>query len=257
MFYMDKKTVEKNFSKCAEFYDRYANIQRLTASRLIGLTPDAGVKNILEIGCGTGNYTAMLKEKFKAARIKTVDISKEMVGVARLKAEVSGVEFLVADAEKMDLNDNFDLVTSNVSFQWFENMELSIERYKGALSEGGVIAFSTFGPLTFLVLGKVLREVTGEVAGIDSSSFLDKDKLEALLKRYFRESVVEGFTVKETYPSLKDLLIKIKYTGARGNGLRNTLLWKKDMLKKAQELYETIFGAIEASYQLFFCKGLK
>jgi len=253
---MDKAIIERNFSRCARFYDRYADIQRLAAERLIGLAPDAGFKEILEIGCGTGNYTIMLREKFRTAHIKAIEISEEMVGIARLKTGTAGVEFVIADAEKIDLSAGFDLVTSNASFQWFENMESSIKRYKEILSAGGVILFSSFGPLTFLELGRVLKDVAGGQM-VDSSAFQDKDALTGLLKRHFRGAAVEELTVKETYPSLRDLLGKIKYTGTRGSGLGNALLWRKGMFEKVEETYKNIFGAIEATYQLFFCKGIK
>ena len=255
--HIDKVRIGRNFSKCAGSYDRYANVQRLAARRLIGLTPDAGVKNILEIGCGTANYTILVKEKFKKARIKTIDISEEMVRVARLKAETSGVEFVIADAEEMELPDRFDLITSNASFQWFEDLGASLRRYNEVLSEGGCIVFSVFGPLTFRELGKVLKEVTCCGAVIDSGNFLDKKELEALLKRYFMKSMVKELIVKEMYPSLIDLLNKIKHTGARGSGSGNVFLWKRDMLKRADEIYKAMFGKIEATYQLYFCKGFK
>ena len=61
---IDKAVVVKNFSKYAFSYDQHTDVQNEVAGMLARLLPKDGVANILEIGCGTGNYTEILKDKF-------------------------------------------------------------------------------------------------------------------------------------------------------------------------------------------------
>ena len=79
---MDKKTIARNFSRYAYAYDRYSDVQREAAFELLMLIKKGRFNRIMEVGCGTGNYTLLLREKFKKARIKAVDISDKMIEVA-------------------------------------------------------------------------------------------------------------------------------------------------------------------------------
>lgn len=252
-----KGIIKKNFSRYAHLYDNYASVQYLAATRLIGYISSDSITNILEIGCGTGNYTLLLKKKFKTARIKAVDLSGRMTEIAKQKSPAGDIEFIVQDAEELDLAGKFELITSNVSFQWFDNLELAIAKYKDALIENGTILFSTFGPLTFHELGRSLKEVLGEKAVISSGNFLRKTDMERILNKYFRYSTITELVVKERYLSLAKLLNKIKYTGAKGSGVDGFPVWNRTMLSRIEDVYKSIFGAIEASYQIFFCKGIK
>ncbi len=97
---MDKKTLARNFSRCASVYDKHANIQRRAASELMEELPRSDFTSILEIGCGTGGYTRLLRERFKYAAITSVDIAEKMVAVARqkLKEKISKLpKFYKAD----------------------------------------------------------------------------------------------------------------------------------------------------------------
>ena len=254
---MDKDKLARNFSRHANLYDRYAGIQLLAAKELIGELPERDMGAILEIGCGTGNYTLLLRKRFKTADITAVDISGRMIEVARHKTGTPGIEFIVADAEQLDLDKKFDLVTSNACFQWFGNPGKTIERYTRALTENGAILFSMFGPETFWELDRSLKDAVGEDVAISSGKFPDKDRLQSLLNRYFRENAVRELIIKETHPSLMELLNKIKYTGARGSGIGASLLWKKGVLKRMEDAYRANFGEIAVTYQIFLYKGLR
>lgn len=254
---VDKTTLARNFSRCAHLYDRYANIQRIAADELMKELDGSDFTNILEIGCGTGNYTRLLKEKFKDARLTAIDISRSMVERARHKLKDEDIEFIIGDAESVELDGMFDLVTSNASFQWFEDLEISIARYKDAIVESGAIAFSAFGPRTFFELSKVLGEVINKGSRLSANDFLEKKCLEAVLKQSFRKFSVRELVLKEKYATLEELLKKIKYTGARGNGVNGSSLWARDLFRRMEDAYRTMFGRIEATYEIFLCKAVR
>lgn len=254
---IDKDTVARNFSRYAHLYDKYADIQRLAAEELIRELPCNGIKNILEIGCGTGNYTRLLRERFKGSSIKALDISRKMIEAAKEKFPEGKIDFIVVDAEEVELRDKFDLITSNAAFQWFNNLEGAFARYKKALKKKGAIAFTSFGPLTFLELNQSLREALDKNLSISSTNFLEKGELGTILKRHFKEVWMKESIVKQRYSFFGELLKKIKYTGARGRGAQGHFLWKEGLLKKIEEVYNTRFGRIEATYQIFFFRAVR
>lgn len=253
----DKKTLIRNFSRYAHLYDKYANIQRMIACELIKKVPSDSVTNILEIGCGTGNYTHLLRKRFKCARVKALDISNRMVEIAKRKLQDKGIEFIVGDGEFIELDGEFNLITSNAAFQWFEDLNRALLNYRDMLIKKGIIAFSIFGPETFWELNESLREILDKPGTLSADNFLEKDRLERILKAYFMKASVKEMIIKEEYPSLMKLLSKIKYTGVRGDGLNGSFLWNRTLLNNVEDAYRTRFGGIEATYQIFLCKAIR
>ena len=103
-----KEAVKNNFSKYAVYYDRYSTVQNLCASELVSQIEADSFESILDIGCGTGNYTLLLRKKFPGAAIKAVDISRGMIEVAKAKMSNKAIDFLVADGEALDFEERFE-----------------------------------------------------------------------------------------------------------------------------------------------------
>ena len=106
---------------------------------------------ILEIGCGTGSGTAIIKARHPAADVTGVDLSPEMVRIAT--AKVPGVTFEPADASRLPFaDDSFDLVAQN-------NVPVYFGEIARVLAPGGrVLVTSTFGPATpYYTPHKVLK----------------------------------------------------------------------------------------------------
>ena len=254
---IDKETVKNNFSKYARYYDRYSSVQDLCASKLISRIKADAFNEILDVGCGTGNYTRLLRMRFPEARISAIDISRQMIEVAKGKLEDKTIEFRVADGEEMDFKEKFDLISSNATFQWFEDLEKSLSGYKEALKGGGTILFSTFGPLTFCELDNSLKELAGGDTAISASNFFERKVLERILKNLFREIKVEQKIYRKSYNSLPGLLKSIKYTGTRGNGMGKKNFWTSRKIAELEKIYRRRSKNITATYQVFFCKGIK
>ncbi len=252
MFMVDKNIIKNNFSKYAKFYDKYSIIQNLCASKLISKIQTNGFKKILDIGCGTGNYTKLLRAKFPFAQIKAIDISKEMIELAKKKFPEDSIKFSIIDAEKIGFNEKFDFISSNATFQWFENLEKTLKRLKKILNKDGLISFSIFGPLTFYELDESLQLFGRQSVRVSASSFIGKEKIEKILKGIFGNFNIERQIYKEKFSSLKELLNRIKYTGTKGNGIRS--FWTANTISKIEDIYKEKFKNIIATYQVFFCK---
>ncbi len=73
------------------------------------------------------------------------NLSVDSVEQAYKELKNKGVEFIALDAEGLDLNGRFDLITANACFQWFQDLGAALKTYKGMLKDGGLILFSVFG----------------------------------------------------------------------------------------------------------------
>ena len=254
---INKEVIQKNFSSYAACYDEYSAVQDLCGLKLIESIKTDGFCAILDIGCGTGTYTGLLKYKFPLAKIKAVDISQDMVQIAKRKSICQGIDFIVADAEKLHLEHSFDLISSNVSFQWFGDLEKTLFSYKELLNENGIIAFSMFGPRTFFELNSCLKQLSAGDASITSIGFVRKEKLEKTLQSIFKDVSVSEQIIEEEAVSLPELLRKIKYTGTRGAGVNKKGFWTPRMIDKLEQIYREKFGKIIVTYQVFFCQAVK
>lgn len=253
---MDKEILIKNFSRYARLYDNYADVQKKAAAELLARIKGNGFTEILELGCGIGNYTEILRKKFKDAKIKALDICPQMLKIAQEKLKDKEVEFILADAEAISLKGNFELITSNACFQWFGDLDATLAKYKNLLKSAGTITFSAFGPQTFQELSGALKYLLKD-ALIEADKFKTLDELRNILHKNFTAVKMEEIRYTEIFSSLKDLLIKIKYTGVRGNGMGNKIYFSRTLLKRLEETYLNKFKQIKATYQVFFCRGKK
>jgi ubiquinone/menaquinone biosynthesis C-methylase UbiE len=76
-------------------------------------------RRILDLGCGTGSTTRLLKQKFPNAEVIGVDLSPYMLAVAADKAQQAGldIQFQQHNAEQTTFADvSFDLVTASLLF---------------------------------------------------------------------------------------------------------------------------------------------
>ncbi|WP_026069040.1 methyltransferase domain-containing protein [Methanomassiliicoccus luminyensis] len=96
-------------------------------------------RRILDIGCGPGNSTAVLEQRWPGAHIIGLDSSESMIKKA--KEDHPNIEFVSRDAcdDLSDLGD-FDIVFSNASLQWMPDHPSLIPRLFGMLRERGTFA---------------------------------------------------------------------------------------------------------------------
>ncbi|HEX7428011.1 MAG TPA: trans-aconitate 2-methyltransferase [Mycobacterium sp.] len=93
-------------------------------------------RRVVDLGCGPGNLTATLAERWPDAAIEAWDSSEEMVESARAR----GVDARVGDVRTWEPKPDTDVVVSNATLQWVpEHAELLV-RWAGALSPGAWIA---------------------------------------------------------------------------------------------------------------------
>lgn len=97
--------------------------------------------HILDIGAGTGLLTAFLTTKFPNANYTLIDISDEMLNVARQRFQQhSNISYIAADYKNFVAPDSFDIVVSSLSIHHLTDLEKK-KLFQGvfqSLKKGGV-----------------------------------------------------------------------------------------------------------------------
>jgi len=147
-----KGRIASAFSAQADVYDAAADLQWLVAERLAERITGRirkAPQRILEIGCGTGFLSARLADAFPETRLVLTDIAPTML--ARCRARIGDKhDYRVLDGERPEkLKGGFDLIASNLAFQWFVDLPGALARLADLLAPGGQMIFSTLGRDTF------------------------------------------------------------------------------------------------------------
>jgi trans-aconitate 2-methyltransferase len=93
---------------------------------------------IVDLGCGPGNSTELLRQRFPKAQITGVDSSPAMIDRAR-NSGIAAV-FELADVSAWTPSADVDLVFSNSLFQWIPNHQDVLRKIFEALQPGAVLA---------------------------------------------------------------------------------------------------------------------
>jgi trans-aconitate 2-methyltransferase len=121
----------------ANQYLKFANERTQPARDLvsrINLEP----QSIIDLGCGPGNSTEILAERWGNAALTGLDSSPEML--AQAKANHPDWTWLEADMASFTCQQKFDLVFSNAALQWVKHHAELLSRLKNLVSDGGAIA---------------------------------------------------------------------------------------------------------------------
>jgi len=144
--------------------DLYLEFERERTQPSIDLTMKIMLdqpRRIIDLGCGPGNSTKVLKARWPQAEIAGLDSSKTMIAEARAKDPA--IEWICADASS-DLSrlGSFDLIFSNAALQWMPNHERLLQNLFNMLNTGGVLAVQV--PATARM---PVRIELGKLAGSD------------------------------------------------------------------------------------------
>ncbi|MCS0637833.1 trans-aconitate 2-methyltransferase [Streptomyces sp. LP05-1] len=126
------------------FLDLLARIPELPA------TAAGRPARIADIGCGPGNVTALLADRWPDARITGFDVSPEMLEQAEKHhaGTTHGggwLDFRPADAAHWKPDEPYDLIVSNAALQWVPGHPESFPEWIAGLAPGGTLAFQVPG----------------------------------------------------------------------------------------------------------------
>ncbi|MER5443660.1 trans-aconitate 2-methyltransferase [Streptomyces sp. NPDC002790] len=99
---------------------------------------------IADLGCGPGNVTTLLAERWPTARITGYDNSPQMLEQAAAHAS-DRLDFAYADAADWAPTETYDLLLSNATLQWVPDHADAFPRWIDAVAPGGTFAFQVPG----------------------------------------------------------------------------------------------------------------
>lgn len=104
------------------------------AARIEGIEP----RRIIDLGCGPGNSTAVLRRRWPDAEITGLDNAPEMIAAAR-ESNPEGI-WVLADASTWSADHPYDIVFSNAALQWLPDHGRLFPHLMAQVAPGGALA---------------------------------------------------------------------------------------------------------------------
>jgi len=140
-------------------YLRWSDHRVRPAVDLIQRLPVEQPGHVVDLGCGTGNVTALLRRAWPAARLTGVDGSAAML--ERARASDGAVDWQQADIAAWTPSAPVDLLFSNAALHWLDDHARLFPRLLGLVAAGGVLAVQmprNFGEPSHTSITELARE---------------------------------------------------------------------------------------------------
>jgi malonyl-CoA O-methyltransferase len=250
---IDKQLVRDRFRRTLFSYGRHAVVQKAMARELAEIIcqqePGRSFERVLEVGSGSG---ALMAELLARCSVNTY-YANDLVAESRTSLQgvldrlpVGEFHFLAGDIENLELlPSSLDLVVSNATLQWLNDLDGFFRKVSLHLKPGGTLAFTTFGPSN-------MREIAS-VEGV-GLSYHSLGELELLAGRYFEINVSREETLRMEFSSPEAMLHHIRSTGVNGLLRRS---WTKSrylhFIKEYRRLFSTDNGVYLTYHPLYCC----
>lgn len=119
-------------------YLKFEDERTRPARDLLAQVPLTAPRRVVDVGCGPGNSTELLVERFPRAEVVGFDNSPNMLAEATKR--VPGARFAMADAASWVPEAGTDVVFANAIYQWVPDHLAVFPRLVAAMPEGGVLA---------------------------------------------------------------------------------------------------------------------
>jgi malonyl-CoA O-methyltransferase len=269
---VDPRAVRRAFARAVRTYDAAAVLQKEVGARMaarldyVKIAPEL----ILDAGCGTGEAIGELGLRYPRARVLAFDLALPMVAAARDRARqgrsllqrllpVRGRAALAPWYVCGDLNAvpfrgvAFDLVWSNLTLQWVNDLPRVFAEWRRVLKVGGLVTFTTFGPDT---LQELRRAFARADAHTHTNRFIDMhDVGDMLIEAGFADPVMDMEKITLAYADAGAMLRELKNLGAtnatrgRPHGLMGRGRWQK-MLGALEAMRKD--GVLPATFEVVY-----
>lgn len=250
--------IGKAFNKHATEYEKAALIQQEIGQRLFERLDFLKIepKYVLDLGCGSGFFTAQLKKKYPKATVIGLDLAHAMLLQAKKKQGLWRKWPLVnADMLQMPFPTGiFDLVFANQVIHWGHAMPEVFRELNRVMNTNACLMFTTLGPDTFKELKQAWQGVN---AFAHVNNFVDMHDLgDSLLAEHFLEPVVDMEFLSLHYKTLPQLVRSLKSQGVknihpqRNHGLTSRASWGK--FEHNYSLMCTKEGKYPLSYEVVY-----
>jgi trans-aconitate 2-methyltransferase len=122
----------------AQQYVKFEDERTRPVRDLLAAVPTRAPRRAIDLGCGPGNSTQVLKARFPDAAVTGLDSSEEMVRAARQR--LPDISFEVGDIDAWESPPEWDVILSNAVLQWLPDHWSTLPRLVDKLAPGGSLA---------------------------------------------------------------------------------------------------------------------
>lgn len=259
----DRSLLRKRRDRAAAGFAAHDFLVREVAERLADRLDDVtrAFPLALDLGCHTGELAESLGRRGGISTLVQCDLSPAMAARAAANGRPSlAAPTLAADEEWLPFaDDSFDLVMSNLSLHWVNDLPGTLVQLRRILKPDGMLLIAMLGGETLKELRQALSEAEiAEEGGLSPrvSPFADVRDLGGLLQRAgFALPVVDADVVPITYGDPMRLMADL-----RGMGETNAVaeqrktLTRRNTLLTALARYQQVFaapdGRLPATFQV-------
>ncbi|MBW2522710.1 MAG: methyltransferase domain-containing protein [Deltaproteobacteria bacterium] len=148
-------------------YLQFSDLRTRPAAELLARVPVEDPTRVVDLGCGPGNSTALLAERWPTAEIAGIDGSDEMI--RRARADNPALHFRVADITEWQPDEPVDVLFANAALHWIPNHVDLLPRLLGHVAPGGALALqvpNNFDRPAHTEAHRIVRESFPDLDGI-------------------------------------------------------------------------------------------
>lgn len=119
-------------------YLKFEDERTRPAIDLIRRVPLTEIRRAVDIGCGPGNSTELIVNRYPDAHVLGLDNSPDMLAKAR--GRLPEVRFEEADIATWKPDERYDLIFANAVLQWLPDHKRLLARLASSLEGGGCLA---------------------------------------------------------------------------------------------------------------------
>jgi trans-aconitate 2-methyltransferase len=139
-------------------YLKFGDERTRPARELLARVPLVSAERVVDLGCGPGNSTALLHERWPRAHVTGVDDSAEML--ARARRDWPELNWVEADAGAYQPDGPLDVLFANAVLHWLPNHAALVPALLEKVRPGGALALQM--PHNFAEPShRAMREIAG------------------------------------------------------------------------------------------------
>ncbi|MET0389848.1 MAG: trans-aconitate 2-methyltransferase [Polyangiales bacterium] len=120
-------------------YLKFVDARTRPAAELLARVPLLAASYVVDLGCGPGNSTQLLRDRWPGATIVGVDSSPQMLQSAR--STLPDVEWVQSDLRDFQPSQPVDVLFANAVLQWLPDHPQLVPKLLSQLRPGGALAF--------------------------------------------------------------------------------------------------------------------
>lgn len=253
IFNRQAKKLHRN--RCAASYAAHNFLFQECAKRLVDRLPDIRKQfpQALDLGCHGGDLSENLGNYTGIQHFTQADLSPKMAALASRHGPS-----LAVDEEWLPFKANgFDLVLSNLSLHWINDLPGTFVQIRQCLKDDGLFLASMLGGETLRELRHSLMTAELELengASARISPFADVKDLGNLLSRAgFSLPVADTEMISVNYQDPFKLITDLRGMGeSNAVNLRKKTFMRRQTLMRAMDIYREQFGNPDGTYPATF-----